>query len=164
VGGYFRIPEYLVPTLLDKTGAAVLDEVGLPKKDLTELYKLLVVFFEANRARIIGRDEAASLTVPGNPCARRDGVRKIRSDRGVFTLPAIKRTKMTAARGISSAMSPRHPRSDGDFRRGAYFDLLDRGGNPQQLLVWAKQRHDNDGEKLRALKESHGNVGRGGSA
>jgi|GEM_PF-5756445 hypothetical protein len=139
MSGYFKIPEYLIPTLLDKRGEVVKDADGKPKKDVRGLEKLIVLFFEANRAHIIGRDEANLLTIPGHPCAISDGTREIRSNRGVFVLRAIRRIRLTSARSLSSRMSPRHPQSGGDFRRGAYHDLLDAGGNPAVLAMWGKE-------------------------
>jgi hypothetical protein len=114
MSGYFKIPEYLIPTLLDKRGEVVKDADGKPKKDVRGLEKLIVLFFEANRAHIIGRDEANLLTIPGHPCAISDGTREIRSNRGVFVLRAIRRIRLTSARSLSSRMSPRHPQSGGD--------------------------------------------------
>ena len=143
MSGYFKIPEYLIPTLLDKHGKAIKDEHGKPKKDIRGIEKLIVIFFEANRARIIGRDEADLLTVPGNPCAISDGTREIRSNRGTFVLRAIRRIRLTSTRSLSSRMSPSHPQSGGDFRRGAYHDMLDAGGNPFALATWKRLRNYN---------------------
>jgi hypothetical protein len=143
MSGYFKIPEYLIPILLDKRGEVVKDADGKPKKDVRGLEKLIILFFEANRAHIIGRDEANLLTIPGNPCAISDGTREIRSNRGVFVLRAIRRIRLTSARSLSSRMSPQHPQSGGDFRRGAYHDLLDAGGNPETLTIWKGLPHNN---------------------
>ena len=143
MSGYFKIPEYLIPTLLDKRGEVVKDDDGKPKKDVRGLEKLIVLFFEANRAHIIGRDEANLLTIPGNPCAIADGTCEIRSNRGTFVLRAIRRIRLTSARSLSSRMSPRHPQSGGDFRRGAYHDLLDAGGNSETLTIWNGLPHNN---------------------
>jgi hypothetical protein len=152
MSGYFKIPEYLIPTLLDKRGEVVKDEAGKPKKDVRGLEKLIVLFFEANRAWIIGRDEADLLTIPGNPCAMPDGTREIRSNRGTFVLRAIRRIRLTSARSLSSRMSPRHPQSGGDFRRGAYHDLLD-GGNPTALATWGKQNRHYNGPRCKECKK-----------
>jgi hypothetical protein len=139
MSGYFKIPEYLIPTLLDKRGEVVNDPDGKPKKDVRGIEKLIVLFLEANRAHIIGRDEANLMTIPGNPCAIADGTREIRSNRGTFVLKAIRRIRLTSTRSLSSRMSPQHPQSGGDFRRGAYHDLLDAGGNPAALAMWGKE-------------------------
>jgi hypothetical protein len=134
MSGFFKVPADLIPLVVDKNGKAVIKN-GKGVEDLTNLESLIVIFFEGSRACIIGKSDADGLMVPGNPCPEKCGVRTIRSNKGKLALKVIRRTKLTSARGLSSRMSPRHPQSGGDFRCGAYHNLLDAGGDPETLTV-----------------------------
>jgi hypothetical protein len=125
------------------------------------------LFFEGNRARIIEKRKAEAmcdLSAGKNPSARRCGSQKVRSDRwtGTRELNAYRATnfgdsELPPIRGLSSRMSPRHPRANGDFRRGAYHDLLDAGGEPRTLTVWKGLPHNNfvglDSELIQAIRD-----------
>jgi hypothetical protein len=142
MSGFFKVPAELIPLVVDENGKAVIKN-GKRVEDLANLESLIVILYEGNRARIIGKSEADDLMVPGNPCAEKCGMLTIRSNKGKLTLKAIRRTKLTSARGLSSRMSPSHPQSGGDFRRGAYHDLLN-GANPVAFLSWKdRNRHHN---------------------
>ena len=144
--GFFKVPAELIPLVVDENGKAVIKN-GKRVEDLANLASLLVILFEGSRARIIGKSDADDLMVPGNPCAEKCGMLTIRSNKGKLALKAIRRTKLTSARGLSWRMSPSHPQSSGDFRRGAYHDLLD-GANPVASLSWGDQNRHHNGPTL----------------
>jgi hypothetical protein len=111
-----------------------------------------VILLNGKSAKIISKSDALAmcdLSDGKKPSARRCGSQKARSDLwpGTRELEVYKFTDfghsaVPPRRGLSSRMSPRHPRSNGDFRRGAYHDMLDAGGNPTILMEWGKQRHE----------------------
>jgi hypothetical protein len=113
------------------------------------------LLFEGNRVRVIEKCQAEAMCDMSSgkkTSARRCVSQKVRSNRwpGTIELNAYRATNFGNAdvpprRGLSSRMSPRHPRANGDFRRGAYHDLLDAGGNPTALADWGKKenRHYN---------------------
>jgi len=146
MSGFFKVPAELVPLVVDGSGKAVIEN-GRPVEDLANLENLIVILFEGSRARIIGKREADDLMVLGNAFPEKCVTLKIRSNKGKLELKAIRRTKLTSARGLSSRMSPSHPQSNGDFRRGAYHDLLD-GANPVASLSWGDQNRHHNGPAL----------------
>jgi hypothetical protein len=98
-----------------------------------------VVLFEGNRARVISKAHADRLTSDNDgriPQATICGTRNIRSNLGKLTLPAVRAN--VVRQGLSARMTPRHPQSGGDFRRGAYHDLLDsmKYGEPELLRYY----------------------------
>jgi hypothetical protein len=112
-----------------------------------------VILLNGKSAKIINKADADAMCDMGDgkkTTARRCGFQKVRSDRWdgmrqleVYRLTNFGATDAPRTRGISSRMSPRHPQSGGDFRRGAYHDLLDAGGNPKTLTVWKGLPHNN---------------------
>lgn len=107
------------------------------------------LLFEGNRARVIEKSKAedmCDLRDDRKPSARRCGSQKVRSNlwSGTRELSAYRvtnfgHTDVLRSNRLSSRMSPRHPQANGDFRRGAYHDLLDAGGNPEALVTWGEQ-------------------------
>jgi hypothetical protein len=146
MSGFFKVPAELIPLVVDRSGKAVIEN-GKPVEDLANLKNLIVILFEGSRARIIGKSEADDLIVSGKACVEKCETLEIRSNKGKLTLKVIHRTKLTCARGLSSRMSPSHPQSSGDFRRGAYHDLLD-GANPVASLSWGDQNRHHNGPAL----------------
>jgi hypothetical protein len=121
-----------------------------------------VLFFKGNRARVIEKCQAEAMCDMSSgkkPSARGCGSRKVRSNRwpGTKELNAYRATNFGNAdvpprRGLSSRMSPRHPRANGDFRRGAYHDLLDAGGNPEALAKWGDENRHHNGPCCKICK------------
>jgi hypothetical protein len=144
--GFFKVPAELIPLVVDGSGKAVIEN-GKPVEDLANLENIIVILFEGSCARIIGKSEADELMAPGNAYPEKCGTLTIRSNKGKLKLKAIRRSKLTSARGLSSRMSPSHPQSSGDFRRGAYHDLLD-GANPVASLSWGDQNRHHNGPAL----------------
>jgi hypothetical protein len=111
-----------------------------------------VILLNGKSAKIISKSDAQAmcdLSDGKKPSARRCGSQKARSDRWpgtelleVYKLTNFGNSELPPKRGLSSRMSPRHPRANGDFRRGAYHDMLDAGGDPAVLVEWGKQRHE----------------------
>jgi hypothetical protein len=146
MAGFFKVPAELIPLVVDGSGKTVIKK-GKAIEDLANLKYLIVILFEGSRARIIGKCEADDLMASGNAYQEKCGMLEIRSNKGKLKLKAIRRTKLTSARGLSSRMSPSHPQSSGDFRRGAYHDLLD-GANPVASLSWGDQNRHHNGPAL----------------
>jgi hypothetical protein len=124
------------------------------------------ILLNGNSAEIIKKADAEAmcdLRDGKKPSARRCGFQKVRSDcwNGTRELELYRLTNFGHAdvpriRGLSSRMSPRHPQSGRDFRRGAYHDLLDAGGDPETLTVWKGLPHNNfvglDSELIQAIR------------
>ncbi len=120
------------------------------------------ILLNGNSAKIIKKADAEAkcdLRDGKKPSARRCGFQKVRSDRWagtreleVYKLTDFGHADLPPKRGLSSRMSPRHPQSEGDFRRGPYHDLLD-GGNPEALATWGEQNRHYNGPRCETCKE-----------
>jgi hypothetical protein len=125
------------------------------------------ILLNGNSAKIIKKANAEAmcdLRDGRKPSARRCGFQKVRSDRWngtreleVYRLTNFGHADVPRIRSLSSRMSPRHPQSGGDFRRGAYHDLLDAGGDPTILTIWKGLPHNNfvglDPELIQAIRD-----------
>ena len=133
------------------------------------------ILLNGNSAEIIEKanaEEMCDLRDGKKTSARRCGFQKVRSDRweGTVELELYRLTNFGNAdvpriHGLSSRMSPRHPQSGGDFRRGAYHDLLDAGADPEILTIWKGLPHNNRAElgpelvqAIRGLSEERKNA------
>jgi len=116
-----------------------------------------VILLNGKSAKIISRSDAQAmcdLSDGRKPSARRCGSQKARSDLWpgtreleVYRLTDFGYSELPPRRGLSSRMSPRHPRANGGFRRGAYHDLLD-GADPVASLSWGDQNRHHNGPAL----------------